>query len=173
MLYGRGEPVFVIFFLVLAIFFAGLLFNEVDESSSVYETMLASLSKKLPLSKYSFYSNPSRCRLIKPADLPTVSEALFNDFFKKNNVLLSNITGFKITSNTYNIVSSEDSLRIYTGKTPGLKGLPKQLINLSYIGFDSAKRQALVCVESQESGDIVYLQKSAGRWRVVKWNYVW
>ena len=164
----------ILFLLLVLVFIVGVTFNqENDAESEVHQAVLKDLSIKLPIDKFSFYSHPSTCRRAKPSTNPLVAKDIFDDFYQSNNVISSKPSQLFFSDNQYQIVSKEDSALIYAGKAPKLKGIPKQLINLSRAGFNASKTQALVCVESEESGDLVYMIKNGENWVIKKWSYIW
>ena len=173
MLFRRRKAVLLGLFLITSVIGWILLLQENDSESEVHQATLEALSGKLPITEFSFYSHPSTCRGAKLSNLPTVSRVIFDDFYQNNNVIRIKPRQLQFSGKQYHIVNEEDSWRIYSGKVPQLEGIPKQLINLSRVGFNPSETQALLCVESQESGDLIYLQKTEGRWQVLKWVYIW
>ena len=147
--------------------------QEKDVESEVHLAILKDLGAKLKIESFSFYSHPSTCRGVKLSSHPTIAKVLFDDFYQRNNVISSKPRQLLFPDNQYHVINKEDSRLIYSGKSPKLNNIPKQLINLSRAGFNASKTQALVCVESEESGDLVYLSKDGEKWVTKKWSYIW
>ena len=135
--------------------------------------VLENLSNKLPVNEFSFYSHPSTCRGVKAASHPSVSKETFDNFYINNNPISSKPRQLILPANKIHVVNEKDLFRIYKGQAPELHGIPDRLIALSRVGFNKEYTQAIVCVESEESGDLVYMRKDGKNWMVQKWAYVW
>ena len=164
---------FLFLLLIFVIIVGAIFLQENDAELAVHQTVLKGLSDKLQIEKFSFYSHPSTCRGVKHSSNPAVSKVVFDNFYQNNNVISSKPRQLLLHGNQYHIISKENSHLIYVGKPPKLSGMPKQLINLSRAGFNTTKTQALVCVESEESSDLVYLTKDGENWEIQKWSYIW
>lgn len=175
MLYSKKWIFIGIISLAILLVAASVLVSQCQSyaDKQVYKYVLESLAKKIPLNEYSFYSHPSTCRGARQEHLPQTDKALFSRFYKNNNLQQKTPGKFSLSGSQYNIVSDSDSLLIYQGKSPVLGKIPKQLINLSHVGFNDSETEALICVESADSGDLVYLKKHESQWKVDKWIYIW
>lgn len=173
MLHRPRKAAFLFLFSILVVTVAINLRQANDAESDVHLAVLKDLSGKLKINEFTFYSHPSTCRGVKQSSHPAIAKDIFADFYQNNNVIHSKPRLLELSDKNYNAVNKEDSQRIYSGKSPVLNGIPKQLINLSRAGINASRTQALVCVESEESGDLVYVEKEGTSWIVKKWSYTW
>lgn len=140
---------------------------------AIQTTVLQLLSEKIPIQEYAFYSHPSTCRGGGRDRLSGVGPGLIDDFVRQNNPLQAQPGELLLTGTDYHLVSRQDSRRLYAGASPELRDIPRQLINVSRIGFTADMAEALICIETEESGDLVYLRKTDQDWRVQQWLYIW
>jgi len=169
----KQEKLFLLLLLAVAIVLGVSFLQKRNMEDVVHLEVLKNLSTKLPISEYSFYSYPSTCRGVKALSHPSVSKETFDNFYHNNNPISSKPRELKPLDNKVYVVSNKDLLRIYKGQAPELHDIPNKLIVLSRVGFNKEKTQAIVCVESEESGDLVYMRKDGKSWMTQKWAYVW
>jgi hypothetical protein len=170
----RRTRLYALLFLVIVSSLAGYLYlNRTNVERDIYFSVLERLSQKIPISNFTLYSHPSTCRGANRDNLPEAGQALMEAFHRSNDVVTGEPLQLTVSGKIYHIISRQDSKRIFAGEQPKLTNTPKRLINLSRIGIDKKKHHALLCVESEESGDLVYLEKHDGQWQIIKWQYVW
>lgn len=168
----QGKLIFLLL-LVVAIILGVIFLQKSDIEADVQQEILKELSTKISINEFSFYSYPSTCRGVKAQNHPSVSKETFDNFYHNNNPISSAPRQIITEDTKTHLVSNEDLLRIYKGQAPVLHGIPDKLIALSRVGFNKENTQAIVCVESEESGDLVYMRKDGKNWMTQKWAYVW
>jgi len=156
---------------VVAIFATTVIYNDYfNEEGDVY---LAFLSEyKNTLHDVAFLSSPITCKGATQIDMPEASPELFSRY-KAINGSGSEPINLRALEGLFNVVAFEDAVQTHKNNSQAFRPTSKRLIKLSRVAFDSNKTHALFCIEPGGLGDLVYLVKANGAWKVVKVSNVW
>ena len=160
-----GVIVFIIAFLALN--------NSAHNEQSVVMSLVEAINKEESPSHVAFYSYPSTCEQ-DSKNHHGYSQSLWDNFLKANEHKNGPIQLFSLKG-VANTVKWEDNIQIYDteGGSKLFRTSNKNLIQLSRVGFNEDKTEALICLEPGWRGMLFHLRKQDGGWVIIRESQAW
>lgn len=139
--------------------------------SDVYLAFLNDIKGNDRWPAVAFLSSPRACQITDVSQIPGISTELQQAFGTANTEALP-INLYALIG-TYNTVAHEDAMQIHHNGTTMFRPTNKRIVKLSRVGFDSAKMQAIFCVEAPDAALLIQMSRQDGSWKAIKSTRFW
>jgi hypothetical protein len=147
--------------------------NTAHDEQNVVISLVETIKKDESSSHAAFYSYPSTCKQ-DSINSHGYSESLWNNFLEANEHKNGPVQLFSLKG-VANTVKWEDNLQIYDteGGSKFFRSSDKNLIQISRVGFNENKTEALICLEPAWRGLLFHLRKQDESWVIIKEYQAW
>jgi len=162
--------VFSVLLVVIAVF--SIVHNYQDNERNVYIAFFKQFESVPNMKDVAFMSILSTCRA-SPNNIKEASESLFSGFVEANGEQ-AKLYDISIFSSMVNVVAWHDTKKYK--EMPNVLNMKseKNILQISQIGFNKEKNQALICMVSNHSASIVMFKKlNSTEWELYKDSNIW
>ena len=168
----KNKIVLVVLLLLLVISVGTITRNYLDNERNVYIAFFKQLEFVPDMKDVAFMNVISTCSA-SPEDIKEASEELFTGFMKANDKN-TELYDMSIFSSMINVVTSQDA-RKYK-EMPNVVNMKseKNIVQISRVGFNNKKTQALLCVMTNFSASLYMFKKlNSSEWELQKYRNIW